>query len=149
VSFLKILIETFNVLYLQNGQAILDSLAELKHGIIDRYDKWCQAQQDGVNGYTTPKLESPSRRRPAKISELAERATVPWDESKEFKYYLRLAEKHRRDGKEYARSGDMENAFVELSKAATLVLEKLPEHPDYNVKLYPDQRHNLRLVRPF
>ena len=85
-------------------------------------------------------------RRPATISELAERANIPWDESKGFKHHLKLAEKYRRDGKEYARSGDMENAFVELAKAATLVLERLPEHPDYNTKLNPAQRHNLGLV---
>jgi STAM-binding protein len=88
-------------------------------------------------------------RRPATISELAERANIPWDESKGFKHHLKLAEKYRRDGKEYARSGDMENAFVELAKAATLVLERLPEHPDYNTKLNSAQRHNLGLVCPF
>ena len=88
-------------------------------------------------------------RRPATISELAERANIPWDESKGFKYHLKLAEKYRREGKEYARSGDMENAFVELAKAATLVLERLPEHPDYNAKLNPNQRHNLGLVCSF
>ena len=85
-------------------------------------------------------------RRPATISELAERASIPWDESKGFKYHLKSAEKYRREGKEYAKSGDMENAFVELAKAATLVLERLPEHPDYIAKLNPNQRHNLGLV---
>jgi STAM-binding protein len=49
---------------------------------------------------------------PATIFELAERVNVPWDESKQFKYYLNLAEKYRRVGKEFARSGDMENVFV-------------------------------------
>ena len=102
----------------------------------------------------TSRLSNNSRagpsRRPATISELAERANIPWDESKGFKYHLKLAEKHRREGKEYARSGDMENAFVELAKAATLVLERLPEHPDYNARLNPNQRHNLGLVcNPF
>jgi hypothetical protein len=94
--------------------------------------------------HTIPRA-GPSRR-PATISELAERANVPWDESGGFKYHLKLAEKFRRDGKEYARSGDMESAFVELAKAATLVLERLPEHPDYNTKLNFNQRHNLGLV---
>ena len=88
-------------------------------------------------------------RRPATISELAERANRPWDESKGFKYHLKLAEKYRREGKEHARVGDMENAFVELAKAATLVLERLPEHPDYHTKLNPTQRHNLGLVCHF
>ena len=85
-------------------------------------------------------------RRPATISELAERANIPWDESKAFKYHLKSAEKYRREGKEYARAGDMENAFVELAKAATLVLERLPEHPDYTARLNANQRHNLGLV---
>jgi STAM-binding protein len=87
-------------------------------------------------------------RRPASISELAERANITWDESKGFKYHLRSAGKCRREGKEYVRSGDMENGFVELAKAATLVLERLPEHPDYIAMLNPNQRHNLGLVSP-
>ena len=99
----------------------------------------------------TSRLSNPRAgpsRRPATISELAERANIPWDESRGFKYHLKLAEKLRREGKEYARLGDMENAFVELAKAATLVLERLPEHPDYNAKLNANQRHNLGLVCP-
>ena len=43
----------------------------------------------------------------------------------------------------------MENAFVELAKAATLVLERLPEHPEYNAKLNTAQKHNLGLVCPY
>lgn len=95
-----------------------------------------------------PRQIRPSRR-PATISELAERANTQWDESKGFKYHLKLAERYRREGKEHARAGDMENAFVQLAKAATLVLERLPEHPDYNAKLNATQRHNLGLVRSF
>lgn len=106
--------------------------------------------QDTTTTTTRPSnpRAGPSRR-PATISELAERANIPWDESKGFKYHLKSAEKYRREGKEYARSGDMENAFVELAKAATLVLERLPEHPDYIAKLNPNQRHNLGLVSSF
>ena len=33
---------------LQNGQEILDNLAELKPGIVDRYEKWHQSHPDGV-----------------------------------------------------------------------------------------------------
>ena len=90
-----------------------------------------------------------SSRRPATISELAERANRPWDESKGFKYHLKLAEKYLREGKEHARVGDVENAFVELAKAATLIFEGLPEHPDYHTKLNATQRHNLGLVCHF
>ena len=42
------------LLILQNGQEILDNLAELKPGIVDRYEKWRQAQSDGVDLDTTP-----------------------------------------------------------------------------------------------
>lgn len=42
------------LLYLQNGQEILDNLAELKPGIVDRYEKWRQAHPDGVDLDTTP-----------------------------------------------------------------------------------------------
>lgn len=87
-------------------------------------------------------------KRPASIAELAQRATLNlYDDSKDFKYYLRLAEKHRKEGKESAKRGDLEGAFVELARAATLVLEKLPMHKDYQNVLNPTQRHNLGLVR--
>jgi len=90
----------------------------------------------------------PSTKRPASIAELAQRATVDlYDDSKDFKYFLRLAEKHRKEGKESAKRGDLEGAFVELARAATLVLEKLPMHKDYHTVLNQTQRHNLGLVR--
>ncbi|TRM67137.1 hypothetical protein BD626DRAFT_365243, partial [Schizophyllum amplum] len=85
--------------------------------------------------------------RPASISELAERALDNlWDERKELKYYLRLAEKYRKDGKEFAAAGDHENAFVSFARAATLVLDKLPMHRDYKTVLNDKHRHNLGLV---
>jgi hypothetical protein len=59
---------------------------------------------------------------------------------------LRSAERHRKAGKEYAKGGDLEAAFVEFAKAATLVLEKLPTHKDYLTVLTAEQRHNLGLV---
>jgi len=70
-----------------------------------------------------------------------------WDESKDFKHYLRMAEKYRKEGKECAKKGDLEGAFVQLARAATLVLEKLPMHRDYNGILNANQRQNLGLVR--
>lgn len=93
---------------------------------------------------------NPSNKPPSSIAELAQKATVDlYDDSKDFKYYLRLAEKHRKEGKESARRGDLEGAFVELARAATLVLEKLPMHKDYHSVLNQTQRHNLGLVRNF
>ncbi len=86
-------------------------------------------------------------KRPSTIAELAEKAMADlWDDSKDFKYFLRLAEKHRKEGKESAKRGDLEGAFVELARAATLVLEKLPMHKDYYSMLNQTQRHNLGLV---
>lgn len=95
-----------------------------------------------------PRRYSSQSKRPASIAELAERALDNlWDENKDLKHYLRVAEKYRRDGKEFVRTGDLENAFVQFARAATLVLEKLPLHRDYYTLLKPAQRQNLGLVR--
>lgn len=95
--------------------------------------------------HDTPKT-GPAKR-PSSITELAQQALLDlWDDSKDFKYYLRVAEKYRKEGKEYGRKGDLENAFIQLARAATLVLEKLPNHRDYNTMLTSSQRHNLSLV---
>ena len=94
-----------------------------------------------------PRRYSSQSKRPASIAELAERALDNlWDENKDLKHYLRVAEKYRRDGKEFVRTGDLENAFVHFARAATLVLEKLPLHRDYYTLLKPAQRQNLGLV---
>jgi STAM-binding protein len=62
------------------------------------------------------------------------------------KYWLKVGENHRRAGKRYVEANDLENAFVEYGKAATIVLEKLPVHREYYTTLNADQRHNLGLV---
>ncbi|KAL0945895.1 hypothetical protein HGRIS_012180 [Hohenbuehelia grisea] len=90
--------------------------------------------------------QNPNYRRPATIAELAERALGnPWDDGRELKYYLRTADRYSREGKESAKRGDLEAAFVEFARAATLVLEKLPSHRDYHTALTATQRHNLGL----
>jgi hypothetical protein len=87
-------------------------------------------------------------RRPASIAELAARAQSGlYDETRDLKYHLRAAEKNRRTAKELHKAGDLEAAFVEYAKAATLVLEKLPSHRDYS-SLTSEQQRNLGLVRP-
>jgi hypothetical protein len=97
-----------------------------------------------------PRRYSSQSKRPASIAELAERALDNlWDENKDLKHYLRVAEKYRRDGKEFVRTGDLENGFVQFARAATLVLEKLPLHRDYYTLLKPAQRQNLGLVRVY
>ncbi|KAF5325172.1 hypothetical protein D9619_010079 [Psilocybe cf. subviscida] len=85
-------------------------------------------------------------KRPSSIAELTERAMLNlYDHTKEFSYHLRLAEKYRKEGKESAKRGDLEAAFVELLRAATLVLEKLPGHRGYQTMLNLSQRQNLAL----
>ncbi|KZT65004.1 hypothetical protein DAEQUDRAFT_717268 [Daedalea quercina L-15889] len=86
----------------------------------------------------------PLYHRPATISELAARAQDQlWDPAKGLKHWLRTAEKARRNGDYYAEHHDFESAFVEYARAATIVLEKLPTHRDYNDMLNADQRQNL------
>jgi hypothetical protein len=85
--------------------------------------------------------------RPATIAELAERALNDlWDPARDLKYWLRLAQKHRNEGKDLADHGKYEEAFVLFARSATIVLEKLPTHRDYNTLLTPQQRQNLGLV---
>jgi Uncharacterized protein conserved in archaea len=91
--------------------------------------------------------QNSAARRPATIAELAERALDNiWDEHRELKYYLRIAEKYRHDAMHFLQQGDLESAFVEYARAATLVLERLPTHKDYHVILSAAQRRNLGLV---
>ena len=85
--------------------------------------------------------------RPSSINELVERAfTNLWDPTKDFKHWLRVAERSRNTGREYAAMGDLENAFVEYAKAATLILDKMPSHGEYAKRLNPTQKESLTLV---
>lgn len=68
------------------------------------------------------------------------------DEARPFKIWLRIAELSRRDAKSFQEQGDLESSFIEFARAATIVLEKIPGHPDYTVLLSPTQRHNMHLV---
>jgi len=79
-------------------------------------------------------------------TELAERAKqILGEDPRPFKAWLRIAENARRDAKSFQEQGDLESAFVEYAKAATIVLEKIPSHPDYRVLLSTTQRHNMGL----
>ena len=85
--------------------------------------------------------------RPATIAELAAQAQENlWDPSKGLKHWLRTAEKSRRNAEALVQEGNFEGAFVEYAKAATIVLEKLPTHREYQTLLNADQRHNLGMV---
>ena len=85
--------------------------------------------------------------RPATIAELAAQAQENlWDPSKGLKHWLRTAEKARRTAETFVQKKQYEAAFVEYAKAATIVLEKLPTHSEYQTLLNSDQRHNLGMV---
>jgi hypothetical protein len=96
-----------------------------------------------------PQHQAPPSR-PHSIGELAERAKqILGEDPRPFKAWLRVAENARRDAKSFQEQGDLESSFVEYAKAATIVLEKIPAHPDYRVLLSTTQRHNMGLVSYF
>lgn len=85
--------------------------------------------------------------RPSSIAELANKAQEDvWPETRGLRGLLRAADRHWQEGKEYLEKGDLDNAYISLARAAPLVLEKLPSHPDYKTMLSDTQRHNLALV---
>ncbi|KAI0372553.1 Mov34-domain-containing protein [Pilatotrama ljubarskyi] len=82
--------------------------------------------------------------RPATIAELAAQAQENlWNPNLGLKHWLRTAEKARRTAEQLIQAHDYEGAFVEYAKAATIVLEKLPTHREYQTLLNADQRNNL------
>jgi hypothetical protein len=84
--------------------------------------------------------------RPHSLAELAETAKQSLGDDRPFKTWLRIAEIARRDAKSFQEQGDLEASFIEFARAATIVLEKIPSHPDYRVLLTTTQRHNMGLV---
>jgi hypothetical protein len=68
------------------------------------------------------------------------------NDPKPLKGWHRLAESIHREAKSFHKLGDIDSAFVEYAKAATIVLEKIPVHPDYRVLLSTTQRDNMGLV---
>lgn len=110
-------------------------------------------RRDGRDSYASrerreiwdPRLER--RTRPATIAELANKSREDlWDPTKHLKHWLRTAELARKSGKQYAEAGDYERSFVQLARAATIILEWMPSHKDYKTLLNEDQRRNLTLV---
>ncbi|GJE86374.1 AMSH-like protease [Phanerochaete sordida] len=81
---------------------------------------------------------------PRSIAELAAQThNIRWDPKLPLKHWLRTAEKARKTGSSYQDAGDLEAAFLEFAKAATIVVEKLPTHRDYFTLLNADHRRNL------
>ncbi|OJA19098.1 hypothetical protein AZE42_10046 [Rhizopogon vesiculosus] len=90
--------------------------------------------------------QSPSSRIPLTVAELSERALYNlWDPSKGLKQWLKKADGFRKAGRAHAEAGELEEAFMEYAKCATIILEKLPMHKEYYTLLSPTQRHNLGL----
>ncbi|KAF9225041.1 hypothetical protein BS17DRAFT_779500 [Gyrodon lividus] len=93
-----------------------------------------------------PLQSTSSTRRPYSIAELADRALDNlWDPSKGLKQWLKAADGFRKAGRTYHETSELEAAFVEFAKAATIILEKLPTHKEYYTLLTATQRHNLGL----
>src|SRR6266849_9579083 len=68
-----------------------------------------------------PQHQAPPSR-PHSIGELAERAKQTLAENPiSFKVWLRIAENARRDAKAFQEQDDLESAFLEYAKAATIV----------------------------
>ncbi|KAJ7908150.1 hypothetical protein B0H13DRAFT_670985 [Mycena leptocephala] len=103
----------------------------------------------------------PPPTRPATISELATAAAETSSNSNvDLKNLLRRAEGHRRTGGVYmarttgGSSGgaatstdiglDLERAFIEYARAATLIVETVPAHREYGTGLNAEQRANLK-----
>lgn len=95
----------------------------------------------------TQRQRSDPSPRPATIAELANRARqAPWDPSKGIMFWMKIAGTKTQAGNSRVDAGDLESAVVEYIQAATIILEKLPAYPEYNLSLNAEQRHNLKLV---
>ncbi|KAG6875494.1 hypothetical protein C0992_003586 [Termitomyces sp. T32_za158] len=82
--------------------------------------------------------------RPPTITHLAKIALDNlWDDSKDLKYWLRMAEKLRKDAQSCYGDGDLQTAFIKFARAATLVMEHLPLHRDFKSLLTEEQRHEI------
>jgi hypothetical protein len=110
-------------------------------------------QRDGRDSYGNRDRRDPwpdrveRKTRPATIAELADKSREDlWDPNKHLKHWLRTAELARKSGKQHAENGDYERSFIQLARAATIILEKMPTHKDYHTLLTNNQRNNLVLV---
>jgi STAM-binding protein len=86
----------------------------------------------------------PSTERPRSIAELAELGNPAglYDPRKSIREHFHLINNMRDEGYEYKTSGDVENAFITLAKAASLILDKIPNHAEYS-QLNPKQKGSL------
>ncbi|KAJ7814468.1 hypothetical protein B0H13DRAFT_1508242, partial [Mycena leptocephala] len=84
---------------------------------------------------------------PAMISELAAKTSSSNSNANvDLKNLLRRAEGHRWTGGVTDIGLDLERAFIEYARAATLIVETVPGHREYGKGLNAEQRANLKAV---
>ncbi|PPQ74456.1 hypothetical protein CVT26_001117 [Gymnopilus dilepis] len=107
-------------------------------------DRRHEAKQNANPGSGSARIKI----RPATIAELQKEASLTscWDEKRDFLGSVMLASWYWQDGIECVALGRLERAFVQLSRAATMSLEKLPNHKDYK-KLKAAEKQALLVVR--
>jgi hypothetical protein len=94
--------------------------------------------------FPPPPSSASPQKRPSSIAELAQRARdYPFDPAQSLKSLVKAAEQYNKLAKEQHAQGNREEAFVNFAKAATIVLEKLPQHRDYHTLLSDTQRSNI------
>lgn len=88
--------------------------------------------------------------RPHTVEELEERVKQAlYDDARSLKTWFLIGKNASRGAKTFYKQGELELDYEEYAKAATIVLEKIPAHPDYRVFLSNVQRHNMRMVSYF
>lgn len=91
-------------------------------------------------------IVSITRRRPATVDELSEKARRDLqDFNGDLKSLLRAASLARKTSGQHKDDGDHERSFLHLTEAA-IIIEKIRAHEDYNKRLTDSQRYNLILV---
>ncbi|KZV96042.1 hypothetical protein EXIGLDRAFT_833964 [Exidia glandulosa HHB12029] len=82
---------------------------------------------------------------PRSITELAKVAQgYAYDGSRSLKDILVGASALKKEGDRLAQEGDLENAFINYARAATIVVDRVPTHVSYH-DLSTVHRHNLKL----
>ena len=91
--------------------------------------------------------------RPHSIAELAEAARQSLGDniaSFDFETVERMVEKARRDAENFRKQGELESAFIELTRAVAIVSNKIPSHPGMVLQVPTGEMegryHNLSLV---
>jgi hypothetical protein len=115
-----------------------------------------QLHETKVIGFMNSKLQNPppspqppkwQNRRPSTIAELAKLALdSPSDASQSVGQVVSMAHAHHEAAVSHINAGNLETGFVELIKAAIIVTERVPAHPDYQTALSPAIRGILATV---